>query len=463
MRIVLFLVMVVVSAVMIIFLTVISARIFRDRNLDRMTSMVSEYAVKLSNQIISTGYLANTAAPQLAAELSATADIIEGRIVVVDANFKVASDTYGFATGKTLLLKSVIEGMRGIQGTSIRWDKKYIEQSFPIRQGSDEILGVILVRSGLERTIEGFQSVYYKLFVVDIILLCVMVLISSFVSGHMTKPFKQIISSIHHISEGYMEDDVSIHGFYEVEQISDSINEMLRRMKKLEESRQEFVSNVSHELKTPMTSIKVLADSLMLEENAPAELYKEFLVDITAEIERENKIITDLLELVKLDRKSGDMHIAQVDINEFLEIILKRVKPIAQQKNIELFFESFRPVMAEVDEVKLSLAISNLVENAVKYNVEGGYVRVSLNADHRYFYITVADSGIGIPESAQDYIFDRFYRVDKARSRETGGTGLGLAITKSVVLRHKGSVRVYSRENEGTTFTVRIPLTYISA
>ena len=154
------------------------------------------------------------------------------------------------------------------------------------------------------------------------------------------------------------------------------------------------------------------------------------------------------------------MHIAQVSINELLEIILKRIKPLAQKRNIELVFESFRPVLATVDEVKLSLALSNLIENAVKYNVDEGYVRVSLNADHRFFFVTVADSGIGIPEAAQPFIFDRFYRVDKARSRETGGTGLGLAIAKSAVLRHKGTVKVYSRENEGTTFTVRIPLNY---
>lgn len=209
-----------------------------------------------------------------------------------------------------------------------------------------------------------------------------------------------------------------------------------------------------------MTSIKVLADSLTMQGEAPAELYREFLTDITDEIERENKIINDLLSMVRLDRKDGEMHIAQVSINELLEIILKRIKPLAQKRNIELVFESFRPVLATVDEVKLSLALSNLIENAVKYNVDEGYVRVSLNADHRFFFVTVADSGIGIPEAAQPFIFDRFYRVDKARSRETGGTGLGLAIAKSAVLRHKGTVKVYSRENEGTTFTVRIPLNY---
>ena len=125
-------------------------------------------------------------------------------------------------------------------------------------------------------------------------------------------------------------------------------------------------------------------------------------------------------------------------------------------------FESFRPVIAEIDEVKLTLAFSNLVENAIKYNIESGWVRVSLNADHKFFYVKVSDSGIGIPDDVQDRVFERFYRVDKARSRETGGTGLGLSITKNAILMHKGVIKLYSKENEGTTFTVRIPLTYIS-
>ena len=130
-------------------------------------------------------------------------------------------------------------------------------------------------------------------------------------------------------------------------------------------------------------------------------------------------------------------------------------------QNIEVVFESFRPVNAEVDEVKISLAITNLVENAIKYNKEGGWVHVSLNADHKYCYIEVADSGMGIPEESVEHIFERFYRVDKSHSREIGGTGLGLAIARGAVVMHRGAIKVYSQLGEGTTFTIRIPLTYV--
>ena len=140
---------------------------------------------------------------------------------------------------------------------------------------------------------------------------------------------------------------------------------MLGRLKMLDESREEFVSNVSHELKTPMTSMKVLADSLLEMKEAPVEMYQEFMQDIAKEIDRENQIITDLLSLVKMDKTGQNLNIQTVNINELLEQILKRLRPIADKKNVEMVMESFRPVSAEIDEMKFTLAISNLVENAI--------------------------------------------------------------------------------------------------
>ncbi len=436
----------------------------KSRAVSGRVAEVEEYAHVLSNQMAASGYLAVQTA-EITTELSAAADIFDGRIIAVDGNLKVVADTYNYELGKILLSKEVIECIRGMSSCKVEEKDLYVELTLPVKggdAGGNTNAGAVILRASLEKENAFVDSVKRAVFLIDIVLLLLTAVIAFFVSARMTKPFKAIVASLQHVADGYLEDTVSIGGFYEVRRISDSFNEMLLQMKKVEESRQEFVSNVSHELRTPMTSIKVLADSLMMQEDAPVALYREFMVDITDEIERENKIINDLLSLVRLDRKDAEMHIAQVSINELMEIILKRIKPLAQMHNIGLVFESFRPVIAEVDEVKLSLAISNLIENAVKYNVEDGNIRVSLNADHKYFYISVADSGIGIPEAAQPFIFDRFYRVDKARSRETGGTGLGLAITKSVVLRHKGVIKVYSRENEGTTFTVRIPLSFIA-
>ncbi len=191
-------------------------------------------------------------------------------------------------------------------------------------------------------------------------------------------------------------------------------------------------------------------------------MYKEFMSDIGNEIDRETKIINDLLSLVKMNRSAADLNISGVNINEMLELILKRLRPIAERQRIELVLESFRPVSAEIDEVKLTLAITNLVENGIKYNKSEGWVHVSLNADHQYFYVKVEDSGVGIPEDALEHIYERFYRVDKSHSREIGGTGLGLAIARNIILMHRGAIKVFSTEGEGTIFNVRIPLNYIA-
>ena len=232
-------------------------------------------------------------------------------------------------------------------------------------------------------------------------------------------------------------------------------------MRILDKSREEFVSNVSHELRTPLTSMKVLADSLLMQEEVPNELYREFMQDIAAEIDRENQIINDLLTMVKLDKTKAELNIGAVSVNEVIELILKRLRPIAQKQNVEVVFESNRSVSAEIDEVKITLALTNLVENAIKYNRENGYVKVTLDADHQVFSVTIEDSGIGIPESSYERIYERFYREDKSHSREIGGTGLGLSITRNIILMHRGTIAVTSVLDQGTTFKVKIPLSYI--
>ena len=307
----------------------------------------------------------------------------------------------------------------------------------------------------LEESLKDKASLYEMM-------IFVIVLIVTILSVHLImKPFGTLIASIRRAGDGNLDEDVNEEAYRETKQISGTINKTLEKLKAVDQSRQEFVSNVSHELKTPITSIRVLADSLMGMEDAPKELYQEFMHDISDEIDRESKIIDDLLSLVKMDKAAAELNIAQVDINALVQQILKRLRPIAKKRNVELIYESIREVTADVDEVKLSLAINNLVENAVKYNIENGWVRVTLDADHKFFYLKVADSGIGIPAEFKERVFERFYRVDKARSRETGGTGLGLAITRSVVLMHHGAIRVDSVEGEGSTFMVRIPLIYI--
>ena len=439
---------------------------YEDKAISNKFNQMQEQTIMLANQMLPTGYLTLVEVPEIDAEINRIAEVFKGRIVIVNSNLNIVEDTYGlYDSNKYLVSKEVIQSFNGNSSKIYDKENNYLKLTNPITltiEDNKAVVGAIVMNSSTKDIQSVLDSMEQRAIIFTLTITIFIFVFAIYFSSRLTRPLTSVVNSIDRLTEGYMGEEVSIKGYYEIEKISDSFNQMILRMQKIENTRQEFVSNVSHELKTPITSIKVLADSLIMQEDAPVELYREFLVDITEEIERENKIINDLLSLVKLDKTADDLNISSININDLLEQILKRLSPIAKKNNIELIYESFRPVMAEVDEVKLSLAISNLIENGIKYNTLDGWVRVSLNADHKYFFVKVSDSGIGIPEDAQDLIFERFYRVDKARSRETGGTGLGLAITKNIIQMHRGAIRIYSKAGEGTTFNVRIPLNYIA-
>lgn len=418
----------------------------------------------LINRLVSSDYVGNTAKnPIIDTELSVTAEMFNGRIVIVDRDFKIIADTFNLAEGKLNISQEVLKAYSGEEQSSYNRKKDYFSLAFPI-PGKDEnesAEGVLLLTASTENIDLLEARVTEKITFFQLVVFWVVAVFGLLAAGLLLKPFIRLKKVLGAVAEGDLEQDIRVDTYRETKEISEAVSQTLRKLKAVDQSRQEFVSNVSHELKTPITSIRVLADSLMGMEDVPEELYREFLSDISDEIDRESKIIDDLLTLVKADKSNAELNVEQININGLLEQILKRLRPITKKRNIELVLESIREVSADVDEVKLSLALSNLVENAVKYNHEEGWVHVTLDADHKFFYVKVSDNGIGISQEDQEHVFERFYRVDKARSRETGGTGLGLAITKSIILMHQGAIKLQSKEGEGTTFTVRIPLNYI--
>ena len=396
--------------------------------------------------------------------LSSYSALNQIRIRVVDLNYVVSVDTYEIDTNKTILNSRVFDIFSNHKNSS-GYDKKTgnIQAAVPVYNDSGTFIAVLIADLDYTEIDAMFHDVNGQNNNIEVVIItiCLVVLIIGIYL--LNRPVKRVLDIVSNVSAGHTDERIPVKGYTEIREIADDFNNIMDRANETDQSRAEFVSNVSHELKTPITSIKVLAESLNTQENVPLEVYQEFMQDIVSEIDRESKIIEDLLTLVRMDKSAATLNISSVNMNEMLEMTLKRLKPLAQKKNIELLFESFRPVVAQIDEVKMTQVISNLVENSIKYNVEDGWVHVSLNADYQYFYIRVEDSGIGIPEESINKIFERFYRVDKARSRETGGTGLGLAIVKNIILMHHGTIKVHSEENIGTTFTMRIPLNYVDS
>jgi len=444
----------------------------KQNQVDRRIIDVQNQCQIISNKMTRTGYLSGTVVDNAAidAELSMLADIFNGRILIVNSGFKVVKDTFSLSEGKVCISEETIRCFLGESTRKYNTEKHYFLLAIPITENVQTLeagsgprtAGVMLVTASTESMTSLEESLLNRGSLFQLTAFVVVAIAAVIVLQVAFHPFDTIVGSINRVAEGNLDEDIDEETFSETKRMSSSLKQMLENIKTVEQSRQEFVSNVSHELKTPITSIRVLADSLMGMDHVPEELYKEFMSDISDEIDRESKIIDDLLTLVRMDKESPEMSFQSANVNSLVEMVLKRLRPIARKRNIEVIFESMREVTADIDEVKLSLAINNLVENAIKYNKEDGWVRVTLDADHKFFYLKVADSGVGIPEEFKDRVFERFYRVDKARSRETGGTGLGLAITKNVILMHHGAVRVESKEGEGTIFLVRIPLIYIS-
>lgn len=433
---------------------------FLRKSMDETVTQVKWQSNILASDILAMDFFKNPDSDAADVEIQQMAYAYSARILIINSDYIIVKDNYIFDEGKTIITEDVINAFKGKSHSHINYKSSSAVITTPIIDDTGKISGVIKVSLSGYATIQTINYMKRISIAVMIALLLVFSGILVFVIYKLTSPAKDMKEAILSLSDGDKNARIKKQTIKEYKDIGDAVNVLLDRLESIDGSRDEFVSNVSHELKTPMTSMKVLADSLLATENAPIEMYKDFMQDIAEEIDRENEIIGDLLNLVRTDGERAVLNIETVDVNELMEVVLKRLKPIALKNNIEIIFESMRPVTASIDRVKFIIVLTDIIENAIKYNHPEGWVKITLNADHKFFYVDVSDSGIGIPEECKDQVFERFYRVDKARSRETGGTGLGLAITKNIVLLHKGTIKFYSKENEGTTFNIRIPLNY---
>jgi len=387
------------------------------------------------------------------------------RILVLDEYATVLIDSIAEGAnpgrlGQTLIIPEVLSVlMHQYQDEPVlRRERQAIYHAVSIPYGDGERFGVVLLVFSVEDVFNSLAEISDQILLYSLVVGIAVIALVFLASQWLIAPLRRMLKVVQRTAAGRLDQRVPVKGGDEYAIWATAFNSMTEKLEYVEKTREEFVSNVSHELKTPLSSMKVLSESLLLQESVPEEMYREFLQDIVSEIDRMTSINNDLLALVKIDQREQGLNIQLISINRMVEDILKRLSPLAEQRNIVLLYEDVRPVEMDADEIKLSLAISNIVDNGIKYTPDGGTVKVVVDADHQYAYITIQDTGIGIPEEEQSRIFTRFYRVDKTRDRETGGTGLGLSISYSAVLLHGGSIRVNSRPDEGSVFIVRIPI-----
>lgn len=378
------------------------------------------------------------------------------RLIVTDQNGVALYDSSGKAVGNYVLLPEILTAM---QGNDV-FSSKYYDGALDSRTATPivyygTIIGCVYMTE--YDTVQGalIKSLQLTVLQITLVLEIVVTIYSLAFANRFSRRLKRIMASMRIIQDGDYSHKVTLGGNDELTVLGKEFNDLTERLQTSEQKRSRFVSDASHELKTPLASIKLLSDSI-LQYDMDLETVREFVGDIGDEAERLNRMTAKLLSLTK----------AEGGLSDESEIIymaptVRRVSRMLQSHAIQahitcyLELDDDSPVLILEDD--LYQIVFNLMENGIKYNVPGGCLTVRLRRQEDNAILQVIDTGMGIPQDAIEHVFERFYRVDKARSRATGGSGLGLAIVRTIVQRNRGEIDVASTVGEGTTFTVTFP------
>ena len=317
-------------------------------------------------------------------------------------------------------------------------------------------VGAVLFSALLQDVEDSVTDIITKITIAFAAVALIMAVLSFAMSSVVTKPILELTNAIRRMGRQGRGVRVEVKGSDETAELGRAFNRMSEQIEAHDRVRDEFVSNASHELKTPLATMKLLSESILYEEKPDPALMKEFFQDVNHEVDRLTRVITDLLRLVQIDETESEMEPVPVRLDEVVQRVLDRLRPLAEKKGISLS-GTLQEATVSGEAMRLEQVATNLIENAIKYT-DAGSVAVRVSVDGTEALFAVADTGIGIPEEAQPHLFERFYRVDKARSRGTGGTGLGLAIVERVIALHGGYIEVQSKLGEGSTFTVHLLL-----
>ncbi len=439
-----------------------------------LTGLVSStlYAQRTRQASLSAEKLAASAAPFFAAaDLESLQDAMQtaaaeaqGRILLIDREGKIQLDTLNLLEGTRIAAPEAIQVLTGKDSRAYGIHplddeaEEYAALCAAAMAVEGEVIGAVLLSTPVTELRVAIQTVEKQLMTVFIAVAGAALAAALVFALTLTAPIKALTSTIRRMGKGDLSARVNVHTSGELKALADSYNAMAEKIENFDKSRSQFVQNASHELKTPLATMKILLENLIYQPDMPAELRAEFMQDMNHEIDRLSGIITDLLTLTQMDSRQDPLKMDAVDLSALCEETLHALRPAADKAGLSLEDQVAPDVILLGDESKLSQVVYNLIDNAVKYTPEGGQVALRLESQGKEAVLTVSDNGIGIPEEDVKHIFDRFYRVDKARSRATGGTGLGLSIVAQMVKLHGGDIEVDSQSGKGSVFTVRLPI-----
>ncbi len=398
---------------------------------------------------------------------SATRDLFSDkpmRLLVLDSQAIVTydNDAANSMRGKMYMKDTVKNALLGQDANSVFKNEDAstsMDVAVPVRKNS-QIAGVVYLSQSLSETEDFLGDITSSLVTLSLIASALIALLSALLARVFTAPLIKLTHAADEIAQGNFNQNVPVHGHDEIATLGEAFNAMIQQLSTLEEKRRMFVSDASHELKTPLATIKLLSESILQTESPDPEMVREFLEDMSSEVDRLTRIVERLLDLTKNDSQKAAAQLETVDLNKLIAKIVKKLLPLAREKRIKLSFSYDKEkehTQMLLDRDKIYEAIYNIVDNSIKYTDREGHVTITLTSDIAKTVITVEDDGIGIPKEDAALIFDRFYRVDKARARETGGTGLGLSIAQEAVAMHGGHIEVISEEGAGSKFIIILP------
>ena len=443
----------------------VSGYLFDQR--EREDSLLTEKAAAAAAQAYE-----NASSEEVNRILADNAQSMNGRLMVVDMDGKVQFDTFGALCGRRITLEEVLQVLTGgetsaygihTQGTSetkrMSGEENADHLAYSVHEitGENGQIGALLFVSRIQGLVDSLGTVQIQLIRVFAVIAVGALLLALLLSQVLTKPITDLSRTMRKMGKGDLSVRAPVHGSGELRELAENYNTMASQLERLDKSRNQFVSNASHELRTPLTTMKIMLETVMYEPNMPPELRTEFMQDMNHEIDRLTGIVTDLLTLTRLDNGNEQMQTEAVDMSALTEETIRMLTPAAEKRGQELAGFVTPGLVLNGDRSKLSQILYNLTDNAIKYTPDNGHIAVSLGEKDDCIVWRVKDDGVGIPPEDQEHIFERFYRVDKARSRETGGTGLGLSIVKQLVAMHGGTISVVSASGNGAVFTVELP------
>ena len=397
---------------------------------------------------------------------------LDGRLMILDTDGKIQYDSFNTLCGQRTEIREAIRVLVGNEDAAYAMhrpgretvaamtgekDAEYLAYGAHELVGSWGTIGALVYVSRIQKMMDSVAQVQTQLNSVFVIIAVAALILALFLSRVLTNPITDLSRTMRRMGEGDLSVRVPEKGSGELRQLAENYNTMAAQLEKMDQSRNQFVSNASHELKTPLATMKIMLETVIYQPEMPEELRAEFMQDMNHEIDRLTGIITDLLTLTKMDNRQDALKTEDVDMTALTEEILRLLRPVAERRRQTLESRVTPGIIMTGDRTKLNQILYNLIDNAMKYTQDGGTVRVTLDEAGENLIWRVKDNGIGIPKADQEHIFDRFYRVDKARSRETGGTGLGLSIVRQLVKMHGGNISVASKPGQGSCFTVTLP------